>query len=92
MPNNLLRFFWMGVLPLLFAHSGLAWSDSGAKGVMPPPPERQKALLNLMRQDCGSCHGLRFEGGLVCPLGRQISGRNPPFNSGMSSCMAAMAR
>ena len=68
MPNNLLRFLWIVVLPLSFAYSGLTWGDSVAKGVVPPPPERQKELLNIVRQDCGSCHGLLFEGGLGSPL------------------------
>jgi len=68
MPNNVLRFFWIVVLPLSFAYSGLTWGDSVAKGVVPPPPERQKELLNIVRQDCGSCHGLLFKGGLGLPL------------------------
>ncbi|WP_374266245.1 cytochrome c [Zoogloea sp.] len=29
-----------------------------------PDPERQKALVHLVRQDCGSCHGMRLAGGL----------------------------
>lgn len=29
-----------------------------------PPFERQKALIHLVRQDCGSCHGLTLKGGL----------------------------
>ncbi|MDH4234885.1 MAG: cytochrome c [Gallionella sp.] len=33
-----------------------------------PSSTRQGELLNLVRQDCGSCHGLRFEGGLGVPL------------------------
>jgi cytochrome c55X len=28
------------------------------------PAERQAALLNLLRQDCGSCHGMTLRGGL----------------------------
>lgn len=28
------------------------------------PAERQAALLNLLVQDCGSCHGLARKGGL----------------------------
>lgn len=28
------------------------------------PPERRAALLNLLRQDCGSCHGMTLKGGL----------------------------
>jgi cytochrome c55X len=26
--------------------------------------ERQTALMNLLKQDCGSCHGLTLKGGL----------------------------
>lgn len=29
-----------------------------------PPAERRDALLNMVRQDCGSCHGLTMRGGL----------------------------
>jgi cytochrome c55X len=29
-----------------------------------PPLERQQALLELLHQDCGSCHGMTLQGGL----------------------------
>lgn len=29
-----------------------------------PAPERRAALVELVRQDCGSCHGLTLKGGL----------------------------
>jgi len=29
-----------------------------------PPAARQKELIHLVRQDCGSCHGLTLQGGL----------------------------
>jgi cytochrome c55X len=29
-----------------------------------PGPDRQQALLRMLRQDCGSCHGMRLTGGL----------------------------
>lgn len=29
-----------------------------------PPAARQQALIHLVRQDCGSCHGLTLQGGL----------------------------
>ena len=67
MRGNPLRFFRIGILPMLLACSNLAWGDPLAEGVA-PAPARQSELLNLVRQDCGSCHGLRFEGGLGVPL------------------------
>ncbi len=33
-----------------------------------PPPQRQQALLHLLKQDCGSCHGMSMKGGLGSPL------------------------
>ncbi|EXI82851.1 MAG: putative bifunctional cbb3-type cytochrome c oxidase subunit II/cytochrome c [Candidatus Accumulibacter appositus] len=32
--------------------------------VAAPSPERQRALVHLVRQDCGSCHGMTLQGGL----------------------------
>ncbi|KAB2966999.1 cytochrome c [Zoogloea sp.] len=29
-----------------------------------PAPDRQAALVHMVRQDCGSCHGMRLAGGL----------------------------
>lgn len=29
-----------------------------------PAPQRQAELLHLLKHDCGSCHGMRLEGGL----------------------------
>ncbi len=31
-------------------------------------PQRSAALLHMVRQDCGSCHGLTLKGGLGPPL------------------------
>ena len=29
-----------------------------------PTPDRQQALMQFLRQDCGSCHGMTLQGGL----------------------------
>lgn len=35
-----------------------------------PTPQRQQTLVRLVRQDCGSCHGMRLTGGLGPALTR----------------------
>lgn len=66
MHDNPLLLLRVGALMLL-AGSNLAWGEQLAEGIA-PAPARQAELTNLVRQDCGSCHGLRFEGGLGVPL------------------------
>ncbi len=42
----------------------------------------QAELVRLVRQDCGSCHGLRLTGGLGSPLTAQaLAAREMPFAS-----------
>ncbi len=36
----------------------------GAGAGAAPDPQRQKELNHLLEHDCGSCHGMRLEGGL----------------------------
>jgi len=42
-----------------------------------PTAERQQALVRLVRQDCGSCHGMRLTGGLGPPLTREALAERP---------------
>ena len=39
-----------------------------AAAVAEPTVARQKELIHLVRQDCGSCHGMTLKGGLGPPL------------------------
>lgn len=42
-----------------------------------PDAERRAALLNLLRQDCGSCHGMTLQGGLgPALLPDSLAGKN----------------
>ena len=50
--------------PLVFLAIPLA--AAAAAGL--PTPERQRALVHMVRQECGFCHGLRLTGGLGSPL------------------------
>jgi cytochrome c55X len=50
--------FWLTGFIMLFA------TYSCAEPFLPIEPSRQKELITLVRQDCGSCHGLTLQGGL----------------------------
>ena len=42
-----------------------------------PSQERQRALVRMVRQDCGSCHGMRLTGGLGPALTREALADKP---------------
>lgn len=42
-----------------------------AAALAEPAPERQQQLVRMVRQDCGSCHGMRLTGGLGPALTRE---------------------
>ena len=46
----------------------LAASAAGAQGT--PDPDRAAQLVRMVRQDCGSCHGIQLTGGLGPALTR----------------------
>ena len=54
---------------LLLASVAIAGGEGSAATAGPTPDaSRQRELIRLLRQDCGSCHGLRLTGGLGPPL------------------------
>jgi len=71
LPNRFSRICRISALLLSVVFSGLVFADL-------PSPARQAELLNLVRQDCGSCHGLRLEGGLGLPLTPQALKEKSP--------------
>lgn len=45
---------------------------------VPVPPRRAAELERMVRQDCGSCHGLTLRGGLGRPITPEaLAGRDP---------------
>ena len=44
--------------------ASVAAPDGPVARTSAPAPARQQELLRLLRQDCGSCHGMRLTGGL----------------------------
>lgn len=43
-----------------------------------PEPARQHQLVRMVRQDCGSCHGMQLTGGLGPALTREALVAKPP--------------
>lgn len=68
MSTTLLHAWAIGAVAALVV--GVVWAQ-GRPDDGPPGPERMQALVRLVRQDCGSCHGLRLTGGLGPALTRQ---------------------
>jgi len=58
--------------------------------VAAPDAVRQGELLRLLRQDCGSCHGMRLTGGLGPPLTPQAL-RDKPADSLAATIVAGRA-
>jgi len=49
------------ILPAVLA---ILFGGFATAALAEPPAARQKELVHLVRQDCGSCHGLTLQGGL----------------------------
>lgn len=62
LPPSSLRSLLLSAALALLAGSALAQTPSAT--VAAPTPERQQALVRMVRQDCGSCHGMHLTGGL----------------------------
>jgi len=62
-------------LPVLLALA--AACAAGAADAPAPAAARRAELLHLVKQDCGSCHGLTLKGGLGPPLVAAALGDKP---------------
>lgn len=61
----------------LAAGTALAADPPAARSSAGIPPARQSELTHLVRQDCGSCHGMTLNGGLGPALTPQALARKP---------------
>lgn len=55
----------------------LAACAAGSAVADPVAPARQSELVRMVRQDCGSCHGMTLKGGLGPPLVAAALGGKP---------------
>jgi cytochrome c55X len=55
----------------------LLWVTLGAQAAENLSPARQSALVRMVRQDCGSCHGMKLTGGLGPALTREALADTP---------------
>lgn len=71
-------FTWQWPASLMVALlAPLAAADSG-RGIAPDSAERRAEIVNLVRQDCGSCHGMTLKGGLGPALTPEALQGRPP--------------
>lgn len=65
----------LAALAALAGGGALAQADAGTAGE--PPAARREQLVRMVRQDCGSCHGMRLTGGLGPALTREALADKP---------------
>ena len=66
------------VLPQLCMGLALLVGAAGLHAqTAPPTAQRQQELVRMVRQDCGSCHGLHLSGGLGPALTREALADKP---------------
>ena len=58
-------------LLLCMGSLGFVAQATSAEAPAAPQGARLQALVHMVRQDCGSCHGMRLTGGLGPPLTRE---------------------
>jgi cytochrome c55X len=68
---------WPTLTLALALSSAAVHAQDRAAAPTEPGAARQAQLLRLLRQDCGSCHGMRLTGGLGPALTRQALGDMP---------------
>lgn len=74
----MLRSLLIGVAGLLVASLIGAQHASDMQGTQNAlTPERQRELVRMVRQDCGSCHGMQLTGGLGPALTPQALATRP---------------
>jgi cytochrome c55X len=57
--------------------AGLVFTLGASGALAAPDGERQQQLVRIVRQDCGSCHGMRLTGGLGPALTRAALADKP---------------
>ena len=70
----------------------LLWLLLAGGAVAEITPERAAELEHLVKQDCGSCHGLRMTGGLGSPITPEALAGRPPAPDRISSVRALAAK
>lgn len=61
----------------MHALAGLVLMGLASSAWAQPEPARQQQLVRMVRQDCGSCHGMKLTGGLGPALTREALAGKP---------------
>lgn len=75
-PPMLRTLPWFFALSCLL-HAGFATAQTPPPTPAEPSAERQARLIRMVRQDCGSCHGIQLTGGLGPALTRELMAEIP---------------
>ena len=67
----------VAAIAVMFAAPASALAGGADVAAESPSAPRQRELVRLLRQDCGSCHGMRLTGGLGPPLTPQSLSDKP---------------
>lgn len=74
--TNLLPHPWL--LLMVFVAMTLLCMSHVLAADTPTSPQRARQLAYMVRQDCGSCHGMTLNGGLGPPLSPSALAGKPP--------------
>lgn len=58
----------IGTVISLLSLAAMAWAAPTTDQSWQLTEQRQKEIIYLLKQDCGSCHGMTLKGGLGTPL------------------------
>lgn len=65
------------LLMIMFLFPAIGLADSLTDTTVALDGDRQEELVHLLRQDCGSCHGMTLKGGLGPALTADVMSQRP---------------
>lgn len=67
------------ILPAFISLASFAYADTQSQVDLKLGEQRQNDLMHLLKQDCGSCHGMTMKGGLGPALLPENLAKTPDY-------------